>query len=180
MARLKQETKDKILAEFHIGKSQNWLATKYECSPATVNKICKGVIPKYKEKVNTVATIKTELNSESEYQSECFDKEVNDLLRRKNLVYGASEKLLQRTQQMIEDNKTFEKVNIGDGVQQFEPRELNSSDYKNLADTIDRSSITLGVNDRFSQSSVQVNQALMQNDSKAITKVEIIEDVKHD
>lgn len=50
MARLKQETKDKILAEFHIGKSQNWLATKYECSPATVNKICKGVECQHKHK----------------------------------------------------------------------------------------------------------------------------------
>ena len=43
MAKLTDELKDKILSDFHIGKSQNWLATNYNLSPATVNKLCKGL-----------------------------------------------------------------------------------------------------------------------------------------
>lgn len=81
MPRLTQETKDRILADWHIGKSQNSIAIEYECSPATVNKLCKGIEPKYKEKVNTVISIKSELARENQYQSESFDKEVNKKLK---------------------------------------------------------------------------------------------------
>ena len=73
MAKITEDLKQRILAQFHIGKSQNWLATEYEVSPATINKICKGLTPKYKEKVNTVSAIQSEVLQESEY----FDKEVN-------------------------------------------------------------------------------------------------------
>ena len=77
MAKITEDLKQRILAQFHIGKSQNWLATEYEVSPATINKICKGLTPKYKEKVNTVSAIQSEVLQESEYLSEYFDKEVN-------------------------------------------------------------------------------------------------------
>ena len=77
MAKLTDEIRAKILDEFHLGKSQNWLANEYEVSPATINKICKGVTPKYKEKVNIVSSIKSEILQESKFLSECFDKEVN-------------------------------------------------------------------------------------------------------
>ena len=39
MARLTDETRAKILDEFHLGKSQNQLALEYEVSPATINKL---------------------------------------------------------------------------------------------------------------------------------------------
>ena len=45
---------------------------------------------------------------------------------------------------MIDKNQTVDKINVGAGIQQIEPRELDSSDLKNLADTIDKASITLG------------------------------------
>lgn len=77
MAKITEDLRQRILAQFHIGKSQNWLATEYEVSPATINKICKGLTPKYKEKVNTVSAIQSEVLQESEYLSEYFDKEVN-------------------------------------------------------------------------------------------------------
>ena len=77
MARLTDEKRAKIIDDFHLGKSQNWLATHYEVSPATVNKLCKGVTPKYKDKLNTVSAIKSEVLQESEYLVNSFDKEVN-------------------------------------------------------------------------------------------------------
>lgn len=157
MAKLTDDLKDKILSDFHIGKSQNWLATNYNLSPATINKLCKGLTPKYKEKLNTIVSIKSELSAESEYQTFTFDKEVNEQLRLKQIVFNASEKLLVKATQMIDKNQTVDKINVGTGVQQIEPRELDSSDLKNLADTIDKASITLGVNQRHSNSQININ-----------------------
>lgn len=82
---------------------------------------------------------------------------VDEQLRRRNLVFNASEKLLVKATKMIEKNQTVDKLNIGAGIQQIEPRELDSSDLKNLADTIDKASITLGVNQRHSNSQININ-----------------------
>ena len=167
MARLTDKQRDMIISDFNIGVSQNQLALKYECSPATINKLCKGLEPKYKDKVNTVVSIKSELSKESEYQSECFDKEVNDKLRRKGLVFNATEKLLKKASQMIDKNSVVDKINVGDGVQNFEPRELNTSDFKNLIDTIDKASITLGINPRHANTNIKVdNNNLQQNNTQ--------------
>ena len=57
-------------------------------------------------------------------------------LRLKQIVFNASEKLLVKATQMIDKNQTVDKINVGAGIQQIEPRELDSSDLKNLADTI--------------------------------------------
>lgn len=165
MAKLTDDLKDKILSDFHIGKSQNWLATNYNLSPATVNKLCKGLTPKYKDKVNDVVSIKTELANESEYQAFTFDKEVNEQLRLKNLVFKATEKIIKKATDILDSNKVVDKLNCGDGIQNFEPRELNTADLKNLSDTIDKASITLGVNQRHSSSQVIVNNSNAQQNN---------------
>lgn len=172
MARLTDKQRDMIISDFNIGVSQNQLALKYECSPATINKLCKGLEPKYKDKVNTVVAIKSELSKESEYQSECFDKEVNDKLRREGLVFNATEKLLKKASQMIDKNSVVDKINVGDGVQNFEPRELNTSDLKNLSDTIDKASITLGINPRHANTNIKVdnNNTQIENNNNLIVE----------
>ena len=48
MARLNDDQREKILAQFHAGASQNELAKRFEVSPATINKLCKGIEPKNK------------------------------------------------------------------------------------------------------------------------------------
>ena len=181
MARLTDEQREKILSDFHIGKSQNELAKKYSCSPATINKLCKGVIPKFKDKVNAVVSIKSELSQESEYQSECFDKEVNDQLRRANLVYGASEKILKLSADMAEKNKKqvvvktkeYSKQNGSSESLDMIEVELGTSDLKNLAEAVDKSSITLGVNQRHSNSQVVVNN---QNNNQVNATIELTEE----
>lgn len=181
MARLTQDTRDKILADFHIGKTQNWLANEYECSPATINKLCKGVIPKFKDKVNAIVSIKTELSNESEYQSECFDKEVNDLVRKSNLIYNASEKIVKLAQDMADKNKKqvvmkvkeYSKDNGSSESLDMIEIELDTSDLKNLSDTIDKASLTLGVNQRHSNQQINVNT---QNNLNTNLKTELTED----
>ena len=102
MAKLTDDLKDKILSDFHIGKSQNWLATEYEVSPATINKICKGLTPKYKEKVNTVSAIQSEVLQESEYISEYFDKEVNKRTQHLLLFQNSALKNQQKANEILD------------------------------------------------------------------------------
>jgi len=151
MARLTEKEREQVLADYNVGKSQNELARKYRCSPATINKLCKGVIPKYKEKVNAVATIKGELQSESEYQSECFNEEVNNKLKNITLIH----KLTKLNLKDISEK-------LGDGLSSI-------SDNKFAQEAIDKASITLNVNQRHAttnitntntQVSVDVNQDL--------------------
>ena len=72
---------------------------------------------------------------------------------------------LKRTQDLIISNRTVEKVSIGDGIQSFQERELNTADLKNLADTVDKASITLGVNQRNASSQVTVNNTNAQQNN---------------
>lgn len=162
MARLTQGTKDKILADFHIGKSQNFLAKEYECSPATINKICKGVIPKYKDKVNSVVAIKSELSKESEYQSECFDKEVNTKLRRAGLVFGFLENALKKNSEILQSGYVEDKINIGDGVQKFENRKISPKETKELIDGAVSIGKSFGVIESLSKTQINNNNANVQ------------------
>lgn len=88
---------------------------------------------------------------------------VDEQLRRRNLVFNASEKLLVKATEMIKKGQTVDKINVGAGIQQIEPRELDSSDLKNLADTIDKASITLGINQRHSNQVINNTNAVQTN-----------------
>ena len=161
MARLTESKREDIKNALLLGDSQYKVAQDFEVSPATVNKIFKGLdknlIAQTEKIVNDEVAIKSILATQSERFCKSFDDKVNEQLRRQNLVFNASEKLLVKATQMIDKNQTVDKINVGTGVQQIEPRELDSSDLKNLADTIDKASITLGVNQRHSNSQVQIN-----------------------
>ena len=157
MARLTDDTRDRILSDFHIGKSQNWLAREYECSTATINKLCKGVTQKYKDKVNAVVSIKSELSQESKYQSECFDAEVNTQLRRTGIINDLTELNMDKLKTHLTNNKKLEKVSSGQGIQNLVEVPLGTSDYKEAQDAIDKASVTLGVNQRHSNQSINVN-----------------------
>ncbi len=102
MARLTDEIRGKILDDFHLGKSQNFLANKYEVSPATINKLCKGLNPKYKEKVNTVSAIKSEILQESEYLVNTFDKEVNRRTQHLLFFQNSAIKGQQKANEMLD------------------------------------------------------------------------------
>lgn len=150
MAKLTDKIRERILADFNIGKSQNWLANEYELSPATINKICKGLTPKYKDKVNAIVSIKSELSQESEYQSECFDKEVNEKLKNKNLVYGVTQKALQKAHDLLDEID-------------------NANDLKAIVELSDKASITLKVNERHApKQDINLTNAQQNNENTQI------------
>ena len=173
MARLTDKQREDIKNALLLGDSQYKVAQDFEVSSATVNKIFKTldleVLEKTKGLVKEEIAIKTILSEQSESFSESFNDKVDEQLRRRNLVFNASEKLLVKATEMIKKGQTVDKINVGAGIQQIEPRELDSSDLKNLADTIDKASITLGVNQRHSNSQVNIQNT---NAVQAVTKIE--------
>ena len=61
MARLTDDQRDAILQRWRGGESQNSLAKRFGCSPATVNAICKGVPQDNVEIVNAQVQINQQL-----------------------------------------------------------------------------------------------------------------------
>lgn len=78
MARLTDAQREKIMAEFHVGRSQNELAKIYEVSPATINKLCKGLVPKNLDKVNALTRIGIDMAAQSECEVNAINKEVDE------------------------------------------------------------------------------------------------------
>lgn len=149
MARLTEDKRESIISDYHTNKySQRQLAKNHNVSIGTINKLTKEIIPQNEHLVNAQTSLLVAKSEISNEQMNSIMNTAHDEARRLNLVYGASEKLLQSATNIISNNKVVEKINIGDGVQKFETRELNTSDVKNLAEAIDKSSITLGVNQR--------------------------------
>ncbi len=86
MARLKKDEKEKILADWKTGHfSQNKLARKYDVSPATINKLCKGVKQENASLVNTQVALNVELSEKSEYEVNSIHLAVEE--RTKHLIF---------------------------------------------------------------------------------------------
>lgn len=103
--------------------------------------------------------------TEKEQSLICADEVADDIIRRKNLVFGATEKIIQRAREIADSNQVTDKINVGNGVQNFEPRPLDTSDLKNLADTLDKASVTLGVNQRHSNNQVNIQNTNAQQNN---------------
>ena len=97
--------------------------------------------------MNAKIAIATELQNKNEYEVNSIEKIVNDELRRKNLVFNASEKILSKAIKMSDEVDT-------------------AQDLKYLSDTVDKTSLTLGVNQRHSNQNINVNtQTNMQSNT---------------
>ena len=144
MARLTAEKREDIKNALLLGDSQYKVAQDFEVSPATVNKIFKeldkNLVAQTEKIVNDEIAIKSILATQSERFCKSFDDKVNEQLRRQNLVFNASEKALVKLSGLIDDVD-------------------EAQDMKHIVDAIDKASITLGVNQRHSNSQVQINNS---------------------
>ena len=168
MAKLTDKIRERILSDFNIGKSQNWLANEYELSPATINKICKGLTPKYKDKVNAIVSIKSELSQESEYQSECFDKEVNEKLKNKKLINSNAELLASHIPKVL---KSLVTKSIDDDGKETELYAVDAKTIRELAEANDKLSLTLKVNERHAP---RAEVKLTNGDDNSTTNTQIV------
>lgn len=176
MARPTKYNWEDIKKHYEAGMSQSEIVLNFECPKSSLSeKINKeGWVQNEQVKAYIKGSIevkeqKANLIEQDVRIVEIADSIVDEHSRRRNLVFNATELLVKRATAMIKENKTTDKISVGAGIQQIEPRELDSSDLKNLADTIDKASLTLGVNQRHSNSQVNIqNTNAVQTNSNII------------
>lgn len=159
MARLKDNERELLLADFHTGQyTQRELAKKYEVSTATVNKMTKGISPKHEQKVNAIVTAHAQLEGESEHEVNAVFTIVEEKKKHMKLIYDNATKLANKLSIM------------SDQVDQ-------PQDLRHLVEANDKLSVTLKVNDRHApkndtnvavqtnvQNNVEMTEAQMQEE----------------
>ena len=105
-----------------------------------------------------------------DYEIKYLDELIQDEAKIRSLLFSTTALNVIRINEDLQQNMKYEKVSCGDGVQNLEPVKLGASDYKNAQDALDKASITLGVNQRHSNSQINVNtQNNIQNNNTALT-----------
>ena len=167
MAKIAEAIKEKILADFHTGKfSQRELAKKHNVSKTLIANLTSGLKPKNDHLVEAQISLLSAKQSLSEAEMTAIMTTARDEAFNRGLIFNATQLNLQRITEHLSKNQKMEKVGIGDGVQNFEPVELNANDFKALQDAIDKASLTLGVNQR--TASTTINNANVQSEQKII------------
>lgn len=163
MGRPSKHNWEEIRKHYEAGKNQAEIVLEFECPKSSLSEKIKS--EKWIQSEQVKAYIKGSLEVNEQKANlieqdvrivEIADNIIDEQTRRRGLIFNATEALLKKATRMIEKNQTIDKLRVGDGVQNFEPRELNTADLKNLSDTIDKASITLGVNQRHSNSQVNI------------------------
>lgn len=101
-AKLTESKKALIMADYHIGMSQNALAIKYDVSKGTINKMCKGVTPLNKETVNTLTRVQLELAGQNEQNVTAVNREVNERLQDMIFFRSASLRIIEKALDLAE------------------------------------------------------------------------------
>ena len=168
---LSTKKKNIIIADWKTGAfTKKELEKKHKISFKTLDKLVSGISLSNAEAVVVLHGAEMVKNS---IKNPVELKAVENVVKSRLKVDDISSKLLNLVEKKIDNNVKYEKVNAGMGVQNLEPTELESIDFKNLADTIDKVSITMGVNERFSSSKVEINNA---NNQQTNNKIEIVLD----
>jgi len=76
----------------------------------------------------------TVLDKKEQVFLNCADEVADDKIRRKGLVFGFLENALKKNYEILEGGTIEEKLNVGDGVQNFEARKINPKETKELID----------------------------------------------
>lgn len=159
MAKLTDRKKNNILALWNTGTfTKVSLAKKYKVSEKIIRNIVDGQPPKNKALVDEQLLLNEKKKSElSPIEIRAVDNAVSTLEKNREYISNLTNLNLSKLENHLKNNKKLEKINIGDGVQQLEPVELDTRDYLNAQKTIDQASITLNVNQRHSNTQLSVN-----------------------
>lgn len=175
MAKLTDRKRNNIVAKWKTGVyTQRELAKTYNVDVATINKIVKG-IPK--ENANLVEAGVVFENAKRATKSQQEISEINKAIEyrlkkefsednKRVKVYDLSYKLIDVVEDLLKNKKVKEKINVGIGVQEFQERDLNTSDVKNISDTISQIGKTLSVVDNketvINNANVQSNEIIVE------------------
>jgi hypothetical protein len=173
MAKLTDHDKKLLIADYHTNKySQRDLAKKYNISIGTVNNLTKEITPQNEHLVNAqISIVSAKAILPPEHLNAILNTAQEEVYN-KSLITNATQLNLVRTMQYLSENKKLEKRTIGDGVQVFEEVGLGADDFKQCQDAIDKASITLGVNQRHANTTIN-NTNATQNNSE-IRRVTIV------
>lgn len=153
MARLTDEDRENILADWHTGQySHSELGKRYNTSHVTIGKICKGIEPKHAEKVTAQIAINTALADESYKEVTAINRAVEEKTRHLQFLHNATLKNVSVMSKKINENTSID-------------------DHKKAQETIHKAGQTLGVIDQFAKSgdiNVQAN-AIAQSKSKTLS-----------
>jgi hypothetical protein len=152
--------KNIIIAMWKTGefKSFTAIAKHYKISTKTAQKIINET-PQENESIVEIG-VQYEMakkSTKNPHEINTIEKVVQERVKASNLIYDLTNLNLEKLESHLRENKKSEKINVGDGVHQFEMVELGTSDYKNAQETIDKASITMGVNQRHANSQINVN-----------------------
>lgn len=176
-----------IQKAYECGKSVDELVIKYDVEKKTLqNKISekkwevsgniKADISDLKKSIGkisgTLGNHPDKFNIIAEDVINCIN-EISILVDGTKAVNSATLLNLARTIEYLNKNQKLEKINVGDGVQNFEPVALGSLDYKNAQDTIDKASITLGINPRHANTNIKVDNNNLQQTNLSIEDISL-------
>lgn len=151
-----------IADELNIDKGGISRKAKKECWQKSINQQLKDDIIDLEHQNSTIQQKKSTLSQQvvklQDFEISVLESVVLEESNLKSLIFNATALNILRANEHLTINKKLEKINVGDGIQNFEEVGLGSSDYKNIQDTLDKASITLNVNQRHAASQVQVNQ----------------------
>lgn len=169
MAKITDATKKLIIADYLTGKfSQRELAKKYNIALGTANKLTKNLTPENEHYVEAEVTMISARQTLPDEQMNAIMNAAKDEAYNRGLIFNATQKNLAKITEMLDKNTKYEKVGVGDGVQTFEPIELNANDFKALQDAIDKASLTLGVNPRFGGTTINNANVQQSEETKIV------------
>lgn len=180
---------EEIKKSYFIGRSVDYIVDKYGITKKTLqNKISeelwevsgsiKSDILGLKQSIGKI----TDDISHNQHLAHIISEDVKDLINElsdlvdaKKIIYSATQLNLVRTMEYLSKNQKLEKINVGDGVQNFEPVGLGADDFKYCQDTIDKASITLGINPRHANTNIKVDNNNTQENNMPM-QINIIRD----
>ena len=178
---------EEIKKSYFIGRSVDYIVDKYGITKKTLqNKISeelwevsgniKSDILGLKQSIGKI----TDDISHNQHLAHIISEDVKDLINElsdlvdaKKIIYSATQLNLVRTMEYLSKNQKLEKINGGDGVQNFEPVGLGADDFKYCQDTIDKASITLGINPRHANTNIKVDNNNLQQTNLTIEDISL-------
>ena len=153
-----------IEKHYKAGMSQTEIVKKFQCPKSSLSERIKKEKWEQSEQAKSyisdsiaINEQKANLIEQDERVVEIADNIIDEQTRRRGLLFNGVEKAVKKMNDIIEHGLVEEKINIGDGMQKFEERKINTSDVKNALDGYDKASLTLGVNQRHSNQQINVN-----------------------
>jgi len=173
MAKITDRQKSNIIAKWKTGQyTKTSLAKLYKVDEKTIRNITDGIDTSNSDIVEASLIIEkakksdlspneiVEVNRAVEYRLKKEFSEDNKRVK----VYDLAYKLVDVVEDILKTKKVKEKINVGIGVQEFQERDLNTSDVKNISDTISQIGKTLSVVDNketvINNANVQENKNL--------------------